>query len=464
MAMGKRRKRRQQTLWVETKALAKTPGHPFYERLAKILRKHDFDAFVEEQCQAFYAETMGRPSLPPAAYFRLLLIGFFEGIDSERGIAWRVADSISLRRFVGYELSDTTPNHSTISRTRRLIDVETHDAILTWVLQRLAASKLLKGKTLGIDATTLEANAAMRSIVRRDTGESYEDYLRRLAKASGIETPTRAELARFDRKRKNKKTSNDDWTNPHDPDARVTKMKDGRTRMGHKVEHAVDMDTGAVVGITVQPADEGDTSSYECTLDAAAASLEGVLADPESAENLSDQLLRELVADKGYHSNAVMKTQRGNEIRTYISEPDRGRRRWRGKHEERDAVYANRRRIRGTRGRALLRSRGEKVERTFAHLYRTGGLRRIHLRGHANVLKRLLVHAAGYNLGLLLRAAYGHGTPRAFRALFRLLRAYLQAEISRWLPADAEIRRKSQLRPPSHRATPAPMAMHAFAS
>lgn len=441
MAMGRRKKHRQQKLWVETQALAKAPGHPFYERLAKILKKHDFDSFVEERCQAFYAETMGRPSLPPAIYFRLLLIGFFEGIDSERGIAWRLADSISLRGFLGYELSDKTPNHSTISRTRRLIDVETHDAVLTWVLQRLAKAKLLKGKTLGIDATTLEANAAMRSIVRRDTGESYEDYLRRLAESSGVETPTRADLARFDRQRKGKKTSNEDWTNPHDPDARVTKMKDGRTRMGHKVEHAVDMETGAVVGITVQPADQGDTSSYERTLDAATASLEGVMADEEASESLSDQLLTELVADKGYHSNAVLKDQRQAGLRTYISEPDRGRRNWRGKREERDAVYANRRRVRGRRGRALLRSRGEKIERTFAHLYESGGMRRIHLRSHDNVLKRLLVQAAGFNLGLLLRASHGFGTPRAFRGLFSGLIAVLKGQKQRWQWFDAVMRR-----------------------
>ena len=322
--------------------------------------------------------------------------------------------------------------------------------MLTWVLQRLAESKLLRGKTLGIDATTLEANAAMRSIVRRDTGESYEDYLRRLAEASGVETPTRADLARFDRQRKGKKTSNEDWTNPHDPDARVTKMKDGRTRMGHKVEHAVDMDTGAVVGITVQPADQGDTTSYERTLDAATASLEGVMSAEAAADALSDQLLTELVADKGYHSNAVMKAQRQSGLRTYISEPDRSRRNWRGKSEERDAVYANRRRIRGRRGRVLLRSRGEKVERTFAHMYETGGMRRIHLRSHDSVLKRLLVQAAGFNLGLLLRKMHGFGTPRALRSLFSALSDVLKVLKPRLHRSSVVMRRHPCLHGQSH--------------
>lgn len=438
MAMGRRRKRKQQQLWVETQSLAKAPGHPFYERLSKILDKHGFDSFVEEQCAKFYAKKMGRPSLAPAVYFRLLLIGFFEGIDSERGIAWRLADSITLRGFLGFELSDTTPDHSTVSRTRRLIDLETHEAVFTWGLQVLAKAGLLRGQTLGIDATTLEANAAMRSIVRRDTGESYEDFLKRLAEASGIETPTRADLARFDRKRKDKKTSNDDWQNPNDPDAKVTRMKDGRTHLAHKAEHAVDMESGAVVAVTVQPADRGDTSSLEETLDEVAEVLEDVLEDPESADGLSKRALWELVADKGYHSNAVLKKHHREGVRTYISEPDRGRRNWRNKEEEKRAVHANRRRIRGRRGLELSRRRGEKVERTFAHCYETGGMRRTHLRGHDNIRKRLLIHIAGFNLGLLLRRLHGFGTPRALQGLLSALEMDVPA-IFGWLRSLLEV-------------------------
>lgn len=440
MAMGKRPKRSpQQEFWVETQELPEGPGHPFYERLAKILDEADFDGFVEAECAKFYAEKVGRPSLPPTIYFRLLLIGFFEGIDSERGIAWRVADSITLRNFLGLELTSRTPDHSTISRNRRLIDLEAHQAVFGWVVTQLAASGLVRGKTLGIDATTLEANAAMRSIVRHDTGESYQEFLKSLAEASGIESPTRADLAKLDKKRK-KKTSNKDWKNPNDPDSRVAKMKDGRTHMAHKVEHAVDMETGAVLGVTIQPADRGDTSSQERTLEEAILVLEDVLSSPEASERLSPDLVAEVVADKGYHSNQVLSSLAAAGIRTYISEPDRGRRKWKGKETARDAVYGNRRRLRGTRGKGLLRRRGELIERTFAHAYDTGGMRRTHLRGHENILKRLQIHNAGLNLGLLMRSRFGFGTPRACRdAFFALisvitgLRALLGAldEVSR---------------------------------
>ena len=354
--------------------------------------------------------------MPPAVYFRMLLIGYFEGIDSERGIAWRVADSLGLRRFLGYELTEPTADHSTLSRNRRLIDLETHQSVFTWVLQVLAKRKLLEGKTLGIDATTLEANAALRSIVRRDTRESYQEFLTRLAQASGIETPTREDLARLDKNRKHK-GSNDDWTNPFDPDAKITKMKDGRTHLAHKAEHAVDMKTGAIVSVTLQPADRGDTSSIELTVDQADANLVTVMQDDAACKKLSEQVLREVVADKGYHSNAVLMDHRDREIRTYISEPNRGRRNWKDKAEERDAVYGNRRRIRGERGRRLMRRRGELVERSFAHGYDTGGMRRTHLKKHENILKRLLIHTAGFNLSLVLRRMLGRGTARGLQGL-----------------------------------------------
>ena len=269
---------------------------------------------------------MGRPSLTPGTYFRLLLIGYFEGIDSERGIAWRTADSLALRGFLGLGLDETPPEHSTISRTRRLIDLETHRAVFTWILQVLATADLIKGKTIGIDATTLEANAALRSIVRRDSGETYQEFLTRLAQASGIETPTRADLARLDRKRP-KKGRNTDWRHPHDPDARITKMKDGRTHLAHKAEHAVDLETGAIVGVTVQGADQGDTTTIAETVTAAAEELEAVAAATDGDTAVID----EVVADKGYHSNQVLVDLAALDLRTYIAEPDRGRRNWKKK-------------------------------------------------------------------------------------------------------------------------------------
>ena len=396
-------------MWIPTTDLPVSPGHPFYARLNAILDEAGFDRFAEEQCRQFYAPVMGRPSLPPGRYFRLLLLGYFEGLDSERGIAWRAADSLAVRRFVGLGLDAAAPDHSTISRTRRLIAVETHRAVFTWVQERLVAAGLLKGQTVAIDATTLEANAAMRSIVRRDTGESYQEFLTRLAAASGFKTPTREALARLDRRRK-KRTSNKDWENPSDPDAKITKMKDGRTHLAHKAEHAVDLDSGALVAVTLHGADVGDTTSLIETAIAAAEQVEAAHAtSPTSAE------LTAIVADKGYHSNQTLVDLTAVAVRSYIAEPDRGRRDWTTMPEAQSPVYRNRRRVRGVRGKRLLRRRGEYVERTFAHVYDTGGLRRTHLRGHQNILKRLLVHAGAFNLGLLMRKAFGRGTPRGLQ-------------------------------------------------
>ena len=393
-------------MWVATQDLPRSAAHPFYRRLNQILDEAHFDEYVETRCQRFYADELGRPGLLPGRYFRLLLLGYFEGLDSELGIAWRAADSLSVRSFLGLELHEAPPDHSTVSRTRRLIDLETHQAVFTWVLQRLADASLVKGKTIGIDATTLEANAALRSIVRRDTGETYPDFLTKLAQTSGIETPTRADLARIDRKRP-KKGSNDDWRHPHDPDATITKLQDGRTHLAHKAEHAVDLETGAVVGVTVQDADTGDAETSQATLTTAAENIETVVPDGDG--------LQEVVGDKGYHSNQELIDLEAVGIRSYISEPDRGRRNWTGKAEARAAVDRNRRRIHGARGQRLLRLRGERLERPFAHLYETGGLRRVYLRGHANILKRVLIHAGGLNLGLLMRHLIGVGTPRSLQ-------------------------------------------------
>ena len=361
MAMGTREDE-PSSLWIATSELPTSPGHPFYTRLNAVLDAADFDRFVERQCRAFYAPVMGRPSLAPGRYFRLLLVGYFEGIDSERGIAWRATDSLAVRSFLGLPVHEAPPDHSTIARTRRLIDLETHRAVFTWVQVRLVEAGLLHGKTVAIDATTLEANAAMRSIVRRDTGDSYPAFLTGLAKASGIDTPTRADLARLDRQRK-KKTSNTDWTHPGDPDARVTKMKDGRTHLAHKAEHAVDLATGAIVAVTLQGADQGDTTTIVETASAAVEQLADAQADVQEP-----QALDEIIADKGYHSNLTMVDLDAGGIRSYIAEPDRGRRDWSETAAAQAPVYANRRRMRGPRGRRLMRRRGETVERSFAHM------------------------------------------------------------------------------------------------
>src|SRR5271169_2696172 len=374
MSMGTRKQREQQEgLWIAHTELASAPGHPFYEKLNQLLEGEGFDEFVESRCVKFYSARYGRPSLTPGIYFRSLLIGYFEGIGSERGIARRLADSLGLRRFLGIGLDESTPDHSTIPRTRRLIDLDTHRKVFTWVLEILADRGLIKGQRIAIDATPLEANAAMRSIVRRDTGESYEEILRGLAKASGIETPTREDLSRLDRKRK-KRTSNQEWMSPSDADSRVAKMKDGRTHLAHKAEHAVDLDTGAVVAVTLQGADKGDTTTLDQTLcEAGEAIAELVQREvklrPDDAPKVNLKGIEELVTDKGYHSGAVVQRVTTYQVRSYIPEKQRrGRRNWRSKPAEQQAVYQNRRRVRGSYGKSLLRRRGELVERSHATL------------------------------------------------------------------------------------------------
>ena len=447
MSMGTRKHRqRQEDLWITHAELATAPSHPFYERLNALLQSERFDEFAEQECAKFYAVNNGRPSLAPGIYFRLLLVGYFEGIDSERGIAWRAADSLGLRQFLGIGLDEAVPDHSTISRTRRLIDVETHRKVFFWVLGLLADRGLVKGKRIGIDATTLEANAALRSIVRRDSGESYEEFLKGLARESGIETPTREDLARLDRKRK-KKASNQDWVNPHDEDARITKMKDGRTHLAHKAEHAVDLDTGAVVAVTLQGADQGDTTTVKATLAEAGETVADLIGrEAEQALTQAPQVnlggIEEVVADKGYHSGPVLVEMQAAEVRTYIPEREQtAPRKWKGKAAQRRAVYANRRRVRGRYGKRLLRKRGELLERSFAHCYETGGLRRTHLRGHPNILKRQLIHLGAFNLSLILRQLLGAGTPRELRnrirRLFLLLWALWTRRLGPNTPSDA---------------------------
>ena len=421
MSMGTRQHRqRQEDLWITHNELAQAPAHPFYQRLNELLDSEKFDEFVEKECARFYAANNGRPSLAPGMYFRMLLLGYFEGIDSERGIAWRAADSLGLRRFLGIGLDESAPDHSTISRTRRLIDVDTHRKVFFWVLGLLADRGLLKGKRIGIDATTLEANAALRSIVKRDDGQGYDEFLKGLAQKSGIQTPTREELARLDRKRK-KKGCNQEWVNPHDRDARITKMKDGRTHLAHKAEHAVDMESGAVVAVTLQEAHRGDTTTVKETLAEAGETVAELIereaeTAPLEAPKVNLGGIEEVVADKGYHSGSVLEEMKAAGVRTYIPEKKQtGQRHWVGKEGQQQAVYANRQRLQRPKGKRLLRQRGELIERSFAHCYDTGGMRRTHLRKHSNILKRQLIHVGAFNLSLILRKLIGAGTPREWR-------------------------------------------------
>jgi transposase len=404
-------------MWVETSQLQARGRHPFYSKLNEILDKAKFDFYAERLTRKYYAKKMGRPSIAPGVYFRSFLVGYFEGIDSERGIAYRLSDSLSLRDFLGISLEEQTPDHSTLSKTRRKMNLGTHKAVFIWVLKRLAAEGLLSGKNVGIDATTLEANAALKSIVRRDDGASYDEHVTSLMKTEGIEEPTPVERQRFDRKRK-KSLSNQDWENPHDPEARITKMKDGRTHLAYKAEHAIDLETGALVALTVQPGDRGDTTSITSTLTQAGCAvmdLAGTAAHTEAVGpvlEVNDIGVERVIADKGYHSKQVLKELAEGDLRTVIAEPERKRQKWPNQQAEQAAVYGNRRRLNTKTGKALLRKRGELIERSFAHLYDTGGMRRVHLRGKDNIAKRVLIHAAAFNLSLILRRIFGVGTAR----------------------------------------------------
>jgi transposase len=414
MAMGTRKNRlRQANLWYGGE-LATAPGHPFYTRLNEVLDGAGFDSFCETRCASFYHHKLGRPSLPPGQYFRVMMIGFFEGIDSERGIAWRLADSLTLRQFLAIGLDESTPDHVTISRTRRLIGAEMHQETFSWVLEQLALAGLIKGKTIGVDSTTLEANAAMKSIVRRDTGESYTAYLKRVAEAEGIEAKDAAALLRMDRKRK-KKTSNEDWKNPIDEEAEITKLKDGRTALAYKAENAVDMETGAIVAVTTHGGAAADTTTVtETVIEAGVAVAELMDVEPAPGQSgVHPEGVEEVVADKGYHSNDVLVGLAELKVRSYIAEPDRGPRKWDGRETEKQAVYDNRRRIGSNRGKRLQRQRGERIERNFAHQFDTGGLDRLYVRGLDNVHKKFLIQAAACNLALLMRSMYGSGKPRA---------------------------------------------------
>jgi transposase len=424
MAMGKR-KAKQQGLWVSTSEIPKAASHPFYAKVNEVLEQRKLDRRWEHLCRRFYKPVLGRPSMAPGVYFRLLLMGFLEGIDSERGIAWRVADSLSLREFVGCSVTEPTPDHSTISRTRRLLPVETHQAVFRWFVRVLGEEGLIDGQTIAMDATTLEANAAMRSIRRRDDGRRYEEYLKDLAKAEGLENPTREQLARMDRQRK-KKGSNREWMSPADRDARITKMKDGRTHLAHKAEHAVDLSSGALVAVTLQAADLGDTTTMQQTLKQAQA----------NAALVHERGVEERVADKGYPSNQALVDLHADGVRSYIPEPERGPRKWLAKPNEQKQVYANRRRMSGRRGKDLQKLRSELSQRSFAHMYETGGMRRTHLQKRNKILKRLLFHAVGFNLALLLRERYGIGKPRTLQGTsdaILLLRIAVAAFCAYWI-------------------------------
>jgi len=425
MALGKR-KQEQQEAWVATSALPKSPGHPFYRTLNQLLAEVDFDRRAERICAPYYAENVGRPSIPPGVYFRMILIGYFEGIGSQRGIAWRCSDSRSLQDFLGVAPTDETPDHSSMSRIHVRLPLEVHAEVFRLVLRIAAEKKLLDGKTVGVDSTTLEANAAMKSIERKESGEDWMSYLKRLAEQSGIEDPTEEDARRFDKGRKDKKVSNEEWESPTDPESRITKMKDGTTHLAYKAEHVVDLKTDLVLAATVHP---GDASDAETLLDSV---MEAQLNVGESG---SDVEIRDVAADKGYHKASTLELAGELALRTYIPESDRpAGRRWTDKPPGyQTAVYGNRRRTKGARGKRLQRWRSEMLERSFAHVCETGGARRCWLRGLERVTKRYLIQVAARNLSLIMRVVFGMGTARGLQPAGDLLSFIYVAITHRWV-------------------------------
>jgi transposase len=428
MALGKR-KDEQQEMWVPTTSLPKSQGHVFYRKLNEVFAEAGFDRMAEDLCRTHYHAHIGRPSIPPGVYFRMLLVGYFEGIGSQRGIAWRCADSLSLREFLGIPLTQDTPDHSSLTRVRDRLPLEVHTAVFQWALRLLAEKGLMPGKTAAVDSTYLEANAAMKSIVRRDTGEDWNEYLRRLMKErEGVENPTDEELRRFDRTRKDKRVSNEEWVSKTDPDSRIAKMKSGETHLSYKAEHVIDLDTEVVLAASIRPADHADVDTMVDSLIEAQVNLDEAGVEVE---------IEEAVGDKGYHATDTIELADSLNIRTYIPErKPKGNRNWRDVPEEkRRAVLNNRRRVRRAKSKRLQRLRSERVERSFAHICNTGGTRRSWLHGLEKVQKRYSIAAMSRNLGLLMRKVFGIGTPRGLQAAcgFASFLLFVQIHIHRLL-------------------------------
>ncbi len=431
MALGRRNKSRQDDLFVMTADLPKSDGHVFYQKLNNLLSEGGFDSWIEQLCEPHYSNGKGRPGVPPGVYFRMLLVGYFEGIQSQRGIAWRCADSLSLRSFLGIALTEQTPDHSSLTKIRERLPQDVHEAMFQWVLKLANDKQLLKGKTVAVDSSTLEANAAMKSIVRRDTGEDWREYVVGIMRREGViatdSKPTDEQVRAFDKKRQGKKASNDDWVSKTDPHARIAKMKDGTTHLAYKTEHVVDTDSNLILAAEVYAGDNADTNTLEDSLHAAQTNLN---------EAAIDAKITEVVADKGYHSTDLLETlAQRTQFRSFIAEPKSrtGKRNWKGVSKlKRKAVEANRRRMKAAKGKKLQRQRSEKVERTFAHVLETGGARRTWLRGFGNVRKRHAIATAAYNIGVLMRSLFGIGSARGLQAFGKGFAGLLAFIYSAW--------------------------------
>ena len=411
-----------QELFVATSQLVRPASSPFYAKLDETLASFGFADQARLLCAPAYSSNgRGRPGVDPVVYFKMLMVGFFEDIASERGIAERCNDSISLRAFLGYDLTQTTPDHSTLSIIRQRLGLELYNEVFLLILRALDQHGLLKGKNLGIDTSIIEANASLKNLVNRNTTEAYWEFVKRLASESGIDPNDADAVRQFDRKRP-KKMSNEQWVNPFDPDAKIGPTKAGATDMIYKPEHTVDLDTGAIVQAEVRLGNEADQKDLSLHLLQAQTNLNAVRDLP--AETMT---IESATADKGYHAVEEMKQLQAEGIRTVISDPVKNRNLDKLSKEDAAAVRKAKRSSGSESGKELLRRRGMHLERSFAHVLDAGGARRTTLRGWENLNKRFKISAAIYNLSQLMRKLFGIGTPKQLAAMGKALFCLLEA-------------------------------------
>ena len=422
---SEKQKATQPEFWVATHQLAKSAKASFYSKLDETLESFGFAGKVRQLCAPAYKQTnVGRPGIDPVVYLKMIMVGFFEDLPSERAIAARCADSIAIRRFLNYELDENTPDHSSLTIIRQRLGLEIYQKVFTLCLQALQEHGLLRGKHLGIDSSVMEANASLRALVNRNTAEQYWDYVKRLAAEQGIDPEDAAAVRKFDRQRPGK-GSNQDWKNPHDPDAKIGPRKHGGTDMIYKPQTVVDLNTGAVVQAEVQPGDHTDHQGLATTI------LEAQQRINEVCGEAADALTVETVtADKGYYAVEQLQALQQEEIKTVIADPVSNRRLDKLQPEQRQAVQAALRSTRSKYGKALLRRRGMHIERSFAHILDCGGMRRATLRGWENLNKRFKLATAFYNLSQLMRKLFGFGTPKQLAALARALFSVLARLLS----------------------------------
>ena len=413
----KKNKQKQTSFWIATEELQVKPQITFFSKLDSLLEDIDFGKKIRKLCKPYYSDkTNCRPPIDPEVYFKMMTIGFFENIQSQRGIAARCADSLSIRDFLGYSINEATPDHSTLSETRYRLPVSVYSQIFSIILKALKDNGLVKGENLAFDSSIIEANASLLCLQNRMTEESYAEYIKQLAQEAGVNPEDKAAVARFDRKRKGRKTSNKEWYNPFDTDAKIGQTKDGATDMIYKPEHVVDLDTSAIIDADVLLGDTGDTNNLSERVVNAQIRLNDISENP-----VVEKPAETITADKGYYSVQEITEIQCLGFETVIPDKEFKRNMSKLSDEQALSVELAHSSIASKEGKALLKKRGSHVERSFAHVLDSGGERRTTLRGLENNRKRYLIATACYNLSLLMRTIFGVGTLKQALANANLL-------------------------------------------